>query len=81
MAKHDLVYLSPPGDPMQGIPLGNGDIGVLCWCEDTKLIVAINKCDLWDDAAFNRFHNWKAEEEEFSTTLRHACRQADYRFS
>ncbi len=74
VAKHDLVYLTPPVDPMQGIPLGNGDIGVLCWCEDTKLIFAINKCDLWDDAAFTRFHNWKPEEEEFSTTLRHACR-------
>ena len=74
VSKHDLVYLSPPGDPMQGIPLGNGDVGVLCWCEDTRLIFAINKCDLWDDAAFTRFHNWKAEEEEFSTTLRHAGR-------
>lgn len=74
VSKHDLVYLSPPGDPVQGIPLGNGDLGVLCWCEDTKLIFAVNKCDLWDDAAFARFHNWKAEEEEFSTSLRHAGR-------
>jgi hypothetical protein len=74
VAKHDLVYLTPPCDPMQGLPLGNGDVGVLCWCEDTKLVFAVNKCDLWDDAPFGRFHNWKAEEEEFSTTLRHACR-------
>ncbi|HPO15305.1 MAG TPA: hypothetical protein PLI09_17815 [Candidatus Hydrogenedentes bacterium] len=74
VAKHDLVYLAPPGDPMQGLPLGNGDVGVLCWCEDSKLIFAVNKCDLWDDAAFGPFHNWKAEEEEFSTALRHACR-------
>jgi len=74
VSKHDLVYLTPPCDPMQGLALGNGDIGVLCWCEDTRLIFAVNKCDLWDDAPFGRFHNWKAEEEEFSTTLRHACR-------
>lgn len=74
VSKHDVVYLSPPSDPMQGIPLGNGDIGVLCWCEDTRIIMAVNKCDLWDDAEFGRFHNWKAEEEEYSTTLRHACR-------
>jgi hypothetical protein len=59
---------------MQGMPIGNGDIGTLCWCEDSKIILALNKCDLWDDARFGRFHNWKAEEEEFSTTLRHACR-------
>ncbi|MBI4558405.1 MAG: hypothetical protein HY706_12560 [Candidatus Hydrogenedentes bacterium] len=74
VAKHDLVYLTPPSDPMQGLPLGNGDIGILCWTDDTKLVFAANKCDLWDDAAFGRFHNWRAEEEEFSTALRHACR-------
>ncbi|MCK4590985.1 MAG: hypothetical protein KAT86_04465, partial [Candidatus Latescibacteria bacterium] len=56
------------------MPIGNGDIGALCWCEDSKIILALNKCDLWDDAKFGRFHNWKAEEEEYSTTLRHACR-------
>ena len=74
VSKHDVVYLSPPSDPMQGMPIGNGDIGALCWCEDSKIILAVNKCDLWDDAKFGRFHNWKAEEEEYSTTLRHACR-------
>ena len=30
VARHDVVYLSPPDDPTQGIPLGNGDLGVLC---------------------------------------------------
>ena len=74
VSKHDLVYLSPPGDPMQGMPIGNGDVGVLCWCEASKIIMVVNKCDLWDDAEFGRFHNWKAEEEESSTTLKHACR-------
>ncbi len=74
VARHDLVYLTPPCDPMQGLPLGNGDIGVLCWCEDTKLVFAVNKCDHWGDASFGRFNNWKPEEEEYSTTLRHACR-------
>ena len=74
VSKHDLVYLAPPSDPMQGMPIGNGDVGVLCWCEDSQVILSVNKCDLWDDARFGRFHNWKAEEEEYSTTLRHACR-------
>ena len=74
VSKHDVVYESPPCDPMQGMPIGNGDVGVLCWCEDTRIILAVNKCDLWDDAAFERFHNWKPEEEDYSTALRHACR-------
>ncbi len=74
VSRHDVVYLNPPSDPMQGIPIGNGDIGVLCWCKDSKIICAVNKCDLWDDAKFGRFHNWEAKEEEYSTTLKHACR-------
>jgi len=74
LAQYDVVYASPPVDPMQGIPLGNGDVGVLFWCEGSKLIAVVNKCDLWDDAAFGRFHNWSRDEEEYSTTLRHACR-------
>ena len=75
VARHDLVYKAPPADPMQyGMPLGNGDIGALVWCEDRKLIIAVNKCDLWDDASFGPFYNWSKSQEEFSTTLRHACR-------
>ena len=74
VARYDLVYQSPPSDPMQGIPLGNGDVGALAWCESSRLIFAINKCDLWDDAAYGRFHNWSPSEEENATTLRHACR-------
>ncbi len=74
VSKHDLVYLTPPPDPMQGIPLGNGEIGVLAWTEGTKLILAVNKSNLWDDGAGEDFRNWNWHQEEFSTTLRHACR-------
>ena len=75
IARHDLVYKAPPSDPMQyGMPIGNGDIGALLWCDDRRIIIALNKCDLWDDAAFGPFQNWAPEEEETSTTLRHGCR-------
>ncbi len=74
IAKHDLVYLTPPGDPTQGIPLGSGDVGVLCWTEGSKLILALNKSNLWDDAAFGRFENWAPGQEDVSTALRHAGR-------
>jgi len=74
VAQYDLVYLSPPVDPLQGIPLGNGEVGVLLWCEDSKIIAAVNKSDLWDDASFGPFHNWSREEEDYSTAPRHACR-------
>jgi alpha-L-fucosidase 2 len=74
VARHDLVFLSPPEDPVQGLPIGNGEIGVLCWFESSKVIFAVNKSDLWDDAKFGRFINWNPKQEEFSTTLRHGCR-------
>ena len=74
LSRYDLVYQSPPRDPLQGIPLGNGEVGVLIWCEDSRIIAAVNKSDLWDDAAFGAFHNWDKKEEDLSTTLRHACR-------
>ena len=74
VSQYDLVYLSPPVDPLQGIPLGNGEVGVLFWCEDSKIIAVVNKSDLWDDAKFGPFHNWDGDEEDLSTTQRHACR-------
>ncbi len=75
VARHDIVYKAPPSDPMQyGMPIGNGDIGALVWCDDRKIFIAFNKCDLWDDAPFGTFQNWKPEQEECSSTLRHGCR-------
>lgn len=74
ISQYDLVYKSPPIDPLQGIPLGNGDVGALFWCEDSKIIAVVNKSDLWDDASFGSFHNHSPKEEEYSTTKRHAYR-------
>jgi len=74
ISQYDLAYLSPPIDPLQGIPLGNGEVGALFWCDDSKIIAVINKSDLWDDAAFGPFRNWNPKEEDYSTTQRHACR-------
>ena len=74
VSQYDLVYKSPPIDPMQGITLGNGDVGALVWCDDSKIMIVVNKCDLWDDAKRDSLDNWKNEEDESSTTQRHACR-------
>ena len=75
VSRHDLVFDGPISDPIYyGIPAGNGDIGVLFWCEDSRLMMVMNKCDLWDDVPLDDFSNWKQEEEEHSTTLRHGCR-------
>ena len=74
LAQHDLVYQSPPEDPMLGLPIGNGDIGALLWTTERELIVAINKNDIWDDAEPGPFRNWGSQEEGHRTSLRHAAR-------
>jgi len=74
ISQYDLVYKSPPIDPLQGIPLGNGEVGALFWCEGSKIIIAVNKSDLWDDAKPDKFNNWNNEKEDSFTTQRHACR-------
>ena len=74
VARHDLVYLSPPDDPMEGLPLGNGELGALVWCEISRLIIVFNKSDLWDEMPHDDFKNWNAAQEDKSTTLRHGCR-------
>lgn len=75
VAKYDVVFQSPPEDPMQGFALGNGDLGALCWTQGSKLIIAVNKCDLWDDTTIRRWDDGDiAQAERTLSTLRHACR-------
>jgi len=74
LSQHDVVYLSPPEDPSLGLPIGNGDLGALLWTTDSKLVLAINKCDTWDDNKPGPFGNWTRAEEESYTTLRHGGR-------
>ncbi len=74
IAKHDLVYHSVFDDPMRGIPLGNGDVGVLCWCQESRLIFVINKCDLWEDSGKPELNMWGDKKGESITTLCHGAR-------
>lgn len=79
VAQYDLVYKSPPIDPLQGIPLGNGDVAALAWCEGSKIILVLNKCDLWDDSKTGPPDTWD-ERYDYYTTQRQACRiEIDFR--
>ena len=71
LSQHDVVYLSPPEDPTLGLPIGNGDLGALSWTTGREVVLALNKCDIWDDGKPGPFHNWGRTEEENYTTLRH----------
>jgi hypothetical protein len=73
ISQYDLVYNSPPKDALQGIPLGNGETGVLVWCESSKIIMVVNKSDLWDDSRTGSPDSW-SERDDYYTTLRHGAR-------
>jgi len=80
ISQYDLVYNSPPVDAMQGIPLGSGDSGVLVWCESSKIILVLNKSDLWDDSRTGSADSW-SERDDYYTTLRHGARIiVDFKF-
>ncbi|MBX3242645.1 MAG: hypothetical protein KIT80_04015 [Chitinophagaceae bacterium] len=74
VSQYDVVFDSPPIDPLQGIALGNGDVAALIWCEESRIIIALNKSDHWEDADFGAFGNWNKDQEDISTTQRHAGR-------
>lgn len=73
LSRHDVVYESPPEDALQGLPIGNGDMGLLLWTEGSRLVAALNKTDLFDDypepgGATNRI------EYDREPALRHGAR-------
>jgi len=45
---HDLVFEDLAESWDEGIPLGNGMMGVLVWEKDNKLRLALDRADLWD---------------------------------
>lgn len=47
--RHDLVFLSPVPDPFYGLPIGDGQTGLLLWTDERRLFVQINDTGLIDD--------------------------------
>jgi len=47
-SSHDLVFSSLATRWDEGIPLGNGQMGVLIWQRDTMLHFSLDRSDLWD---------------------------------
>ncbi len=72
--RFNVLYLTPPTDPAGGLTIGDGETGALLWFDHSKLLLAVNRADLWCDGAAGTFCNWAREEEESSTSLRHGGR-------
>lgn len=76
LAKHDIVYGSPPEDALQGLPIGNGDLGMLLWTEGSRLVAAVNKADLFDDSPDAGDGAVVGVEYDHEPSLRHGARLA-----
>ncbi|MCF7853157.1 MAG: glycoside hydrolase family 95 protein [Candidatus Pacebacteria bacterium] len=48
IARHDFVRTSPSSEWVEGMILGNGDIGVMAWGPPTHRTLTVNKSDVWD---------------------------------
>ena len=60
VSRYDLVYLTPPDDPLHGMPIGNGEVGALCWFEGSKIMMVVNKSDHIALALFAVGHQQRA---------------------
>ena len=47
--QHNLVFDTLAKRWDEGIPLGNGWLGVLIWQKNNKLRMSLDRVDLWDD--------------------------------
>lgn len=48
VSRHDFVMASPAGEPLQGLLLGNGDLGASVWADGDTLVFTLGKNDVWD---------------------------------
>ena len=52
LAAHNVVWDSPSKDAHGSMPLGNGDVGINAWVEETgDLVFYVSKTDAWDENA------------------------------
>lgn len=49
LSQDDLVYLSPPTEGWEGIPVGDGEAGTILWNPPDRLVFQVNHSALWDD--------------------------------
>ena len=52
LSAHDPIWTEAPDQWFDGAPLGNGDIGAMVWCAGDRLILTLDKTDLWEKRNF-----------------------------
>ena len=73
LKRHELVFHAPAEDPLRGIPIGDGDRGSLIYTSENKLVININKTDLWDENGADDLDMWNDNNIEKHTALRNGA--------
>jgi len=53
LPEHVIEYTTLPSQWIEGLPLGNGDVGVMCWSDGKHLRFSLDASGAWDLR-----HNW-----------------------
>jgi len=51
VSRHDLMCHHIPQSFYEGLMLGNGDMGAVLWFESNKMIITLDKVDIWERRA------------------------------
>ena len=51
VARHDLRYDALPCTYFEGFILGNGDLGAVLWFEEDRMVLSLDKADVWERRA------------------------------
>ncbi len=51
VTRHDLCYDAVPFTYFEGFILGNGDLGAVLWFEEDRMVLSLDKADVWERRA------------------------------
>ena len=51
VARHDLRYDAVPFTYFEGFILGNGELGAVLWFEEDRMVLSLDKADVWERRA------------------------------
>ena len=68
VSRHDLLFDTVPGTYFEGFIVGNGDLGAVLWFEEDRMVLSLDKADIWERRADQSI----PDGMDFQTALRQA---------
>jgi len=51
VCQHDLLFDFVPDSYFEGVPLGNGELGAMLWFEEDRMVLSLDRADIWEHRA------------------------------